>query len=197
MRRFRTGIPPGAGGNGLHFLRSSAKCWLRGFSLTETVVVMAIAAILAGIAVPSFAALMRETRLTAVTNDLLSTLYFARSEALKRSRRVTVCTSATHTDCAENIGWQHGWIVFEDRDGDGQHGAAEPILAVLARQTSGLTMSGNASLRDYISYVPTGETRSRGGALQMGTVTVCDEGSARRIVIAATGRPRIVNRATC
>jgi type IV fimbrial biogenesis protein FimT len=172
-------------------------CRLRGFSLTETVVVMAIAAILAGIAVPSFAVLLRETRLTAVTNNLLSTLYFARSEALKRNRRVTVCTSATHADCAENIGWQSGWIVFEDRDGDGQRGGAEPILAVSARQNQELTMSGNASLRDYISYVPTGETRSRGGALQMGVVTACEGGSARRIVIAATGRPRIVSRATC
>lgn len=169
----------------------------RGFSLTETLVVMVVVAILAGIAAPSFGALMRETRLTTVTNDLVSTLHFARSEAIKRNQRVTVCTGLKQDECAENIGWQFGWIVFEDRDGNGRRSTSEQILVVALRQGLGLTMSGNTPVRDYISYVPTGETRTRSGALQMGAITACDGGSSKRVVIAATGRSRIVREATC
>jgi Tfp pilus assembly protein FimT len=58
-------------------------------------------------------------------------------------------------------------------------------------------MSGSTSVRDYVSYVPTGETRTRSGALQMGVVTACEGGAAKRVVIAATGRPRVVRQATC
>lgn len=197
MQRVQAGGLSDTRHGGAQIVHQTGMSPLRGFSLAETLIVLAVAAILAGIAVPSFAALMRETRLTTVTNDLLSTLYFARSEAVKRNRRVTVCTSVTQDGCAENIGWQSGWIVFEDRDGDGQRSSTEQILVVAPRQELALTISGNLPVRDYVSYVPTGETRSRSGALQMGVVTACDSGTAKRIVIAATGRPRVVRQATC
>jgi len=198
MRRVRVDVPTGSAGSDRKGMLFTPTLRLpRGFSLIEVVVVIAVAAILAGIALPSFAALMRETKLTASTNDLLGTLYFARSEAVKRNRRVTICTSSTHSDCARDIGWDRGWLVFEDADGDGQRDVAEQILGSGARRDSDLTMWGDDSVRDYISYVPTGETRKSTGALQMGAVTACDEGIAKRVVIAATGRPRIVSRATC
>lgn len=197
MQRVRIDGLSDTGGSGQHIVRQIGMCRSRGFSLVETLMVIVVAAILAGIAVPSFAALMRETRLTSVTNDLLSALYFARSEAVKRNRRVTLCTSIIQGECAENIGWQYGWMVFEDRDGDGHRSGAEQILVVSARQERAMTISGNASVRDYISYVPTGETRSRSGALQMGVLTACDGGSAKRLVIAATGRPKIIRHAIC
>lgn len=185
------------GGSGRSAGCGRAERAARGFSLVEALVVMAVMVILAGIAVPSFAALMRETRLTAATNDLLGALLFARSESIKRKRRVTLCSSATQDECSGNPGWHRGWIVFEDGDGDGWRGGDESVLLMAPRQADSLRMVGNAGVRDYISYVPTGETRLRSGALQMGTVTLCEDGAAKRIVIAATGRPRVVRQAGC
>lgn len=197
MRRVQTDPLRDTGASGPWSARVAGTSSACGFSLTETLVVMAVAAILAGVAVPSFGAWMRETRLTTMTSDLLSTLHFARSEAIKRNRRVTLCTSVTQDGCAENIGWQFGWIVFEDRNGDGRRSDAEQILRVAAQQGATTRMSGGTSVRDYVSYVPTGETRTRAGALQMGAITACEGGWARRVVIAATGRPRIMREATC
>ncbi len=197
MRRFQVDALWDTDASGARSVRRGGMCRSSGFSLTETLVVMAVAAMLAGIAVPSFAGWMRETRLTSMTNELLSTLHFARSEAIKRNRRVTLCSSVTQDRCAENIGWQFGWIVFEDRDGDGRRTNSEQILSVAARQGPASRMSGSTSVRDYVSYVPTGETRTRSGALQMGVVTACEGGAAKRVVIAATGRPRVVRQATC
>lgn len=168
----------------------------QGFSLPELLAAVAIVAILAGVAAPGFAAWVDSTRLGTATSDFLGSLYFARSEAIKRNGRVTVCSSGDASRC-QNGGWHLGWVVFEDSDGDGLRGEDEEILAVGAPRSGRLTMIGSAPVRDYISYMPTGETRSVSGALQMGRVTACVDGRGRRIIIAATGRPRVVRDAGC
>lgn len=169
----------------------------RGFSLVEIMLVIAITAALAASAAPSLAALARESRLTTSANDLLGTLYFARSEAVKRSRRVSICTTISLSECAKSIGWQHGWLVFEDLDDDGERDVIEPILLLSESRDPSLVIAGSTPVRDYISYVPTGETRAFTGALQMGVLTLCDQGAARQVIISATGRPRISGKLAC
>lgn len=168
-----------------------------GVSLVELLVALAVAAVLAGIAVPSFAALMRDTRLTNAANDLLGAILYVRSEAIKRGRRVTICTSSGLSDCEPDVGWHAGWIVFEDGNGNGAREDGERLLLVGNGLDRGVVVTGNAPLRDYVSYLPSGATRMLGGALQMGAITLCDGGAARQIVISASGRPRVVRAATC
>lgn len=177
---------------------SSFTCWrMRGFSLLEMVSVVAIAGIVVVTAVPTFAAMMRSTRLTASTSQLLSTLNYARSESIKRNKRVTICTSLTLTDCARNVGWNQGWLVFEDTNSDGQRSANEDILAVVRTEFPGVTIAGNFPLRNFISYIPSGETRTLGGGLQMGVVTACADGNGRQVIVSATGRPRASSVVSC
>lgn len=169
----------------------------QGFSLIESVVVVAVLAILAGIALPSFAALIRENRVVAVTNDLLGAIHLARSEAIKQGRRITICTSADLDDCESDIGWHRGWIMFEDRDEDGVRGDGERILSVGQAQNGAVSITGNEPVRNYVSYVPSGATRKLNGALLMGTITLCSDGVARQIVINASGRPRSARSGGC
>ncbi|HRP74353.1 MAG TPA: GspH/FimT family pseudopilin [Rhodocyclaceae bacterium] len=168
-----------------------------GVTLIELLVTLAVLAVMLGIALPSFADLIRDTRLTTAINSVHVALSYTRSESIKRGRRVTICTSANQLDCAPGIGWHRGWMAFDDRNGNGIRDAGETIMRVGAALPSGITITGNNPVRNYVSYVPSGTTRTIGGALQMGTITACSGGRVRQIVISATGRPRVVREGNC
>lgn len=59
-----------------------------GFNLVELMVVLAIFAIISGVAIPSFMDYMRDNKARTQSNQILSNLYFARSEAIKRQVNV-------------------------------------------------------------------------------------------------------------
>lgn len=69
-------------------------------------VTVAILAILAAIAAPSFTPILERWRMRQIAEDLQASIYFARSEALKRSGNITL--SANDGD------WSKGWQVLAD-----------------------------------------------------------------------------------
>jgi type IV fimbrial biogenesis protein FimT len=101
----------------------------RGFTLFELVVVMAIVGILAAIGTPTFKYVTASNRIANEVNGLLGDMQFARSQAVKEGKFVTICASANGTSCA-NVPWQNGWIVFLDTNDNQQVDAGEAILRV-------------------------------------------------------------------
>ncbi|ABX37822.1 N-terminal methylation site-containing protein [Delftia acidovorans SPH-1] len=86
----------------------------KGFTTLELMVVVAILAILTALAAPSFTPLMERWRVRQVAEDLQATIYFARSEALKRGGNVTIAKAANGNGCANATGntqWGCGWQV--------------------------------------------------------------------------------------
>lgn len=79
-----------------------------GFTAIELMVVIAIVAILATLAAPSFNPLIERWRVRSASENLTSTLYFARSEAIKRGGGVTIDATG---------GWELGWKVTHTLDG--------------------------------------------------------------------------------
>ena len=165
-----------------------------GVTLLELMVVLAIVAILVAISIPGFTSLVRSSRLSSATNELVSSLHLARSEAIKRNSRAVMCISATGTSCVASGGWHQGWLVFHDPNNNAALDAGETVI--LARQAlqAGLRATSIGSTAKYISYAPGGGTKQISGAWQGGTLTLCNESgslnSARKVVISSTGRPR-------
>lgn len=100
----------------------------RGFTLLELMLVLIVAGILFGLAIPAMGNFLRSSRMTAAANDMVAALHFARTEAMKRRVAVTVCATETPladvpnpptcTDDTEING--KGWIVFVDPNRNGQ-----------------------------------------------------------------------------
>ena len=98
-----------------------------GFSLTELLVVSAIAATLAAVAVPSFAGFLATQRSSSTVTRFVGSLNLARSEAIKRNGRMALCKSADGR-----------WLMQHGRPAptgysDPEHQAAFARLVELAR----------------------------------------------------------------
>lgn len=157
-----------------------------GFTLIELMITLAIAAILAALAAPSFADIIKNSRMTTQYNELLASLSVARSEAVKRALTVTVCKSNNQSTptCAGN--WHDGWIVFADTNADGTFDADDDEVIRVHSVLSGDNTLSFA--RNRISY------RSDGLATGFtGTFTLCDDrdnSSRKGLVVSNTGRVR-------
>jgi type IV fimbrial biogenesis protein FimT len=174
-----------------------------GTTLIELMVVLALAAILAGLAIPGFASLVHSSRLSAATNELLVSLHLARGEAIKRNARTVACISADGSTCAAGGGWHQGWLIFHDLNNNAALDPGEAVIHARQALPDSIRLTGNSTVSKYISYAPSGGTKSVTGAFQAGTLTVCNvadaSGTARRVVISITGRPRVarVTLASC
>jgi type IV fimbrial biogenesis protein FimT len=160
----------------------------------EAVITVSIVAILAMLGVPSFQTQIRSTRLTAYGNSMLASIWLARSEAIKRNARVTLCKSANNLSCTTAGDWAQGGLLFVDSNGNGKREVGELVVKQLKGLAPSWKATGNGPVADYISYLSTGQALQASGSLQMGTLTICKEssesGEAMQIIINSTGRPK-------
>lgn len=84
----------------------------RGFTLLELMLTVTVAGILLGLGVPGFVRLVESNRATAFTNELVTAITIARSEAVQRGDSVTVCSSTDSAACAGDADWSTGWIIL-------------------------------------------------------------------------------------
>ena len=118
-----------------------------GFTMIEMLMTMAIAAILLGLAVPSFRYVTNSNRIAGEINGLLGDLQLARAEAIKEGRNVTVCVSANGTSCTNSTSWQSGWIVFSDPANVGIVDAGETVLRVQKPFSGSDTFTSNGIIK--------------------------------------------------
>jgi type IV fimbrial biogenesis protein FimT len=121
-----------------------------GFTLVELLTAVAIVAILAGIATPTLRQFAATSRTTAATNSLVSALATARSEALRRSVPVSVCSSNDSQTCAASTTWTTGWIVFTDGSGTpGLLDGTDVLLQAWPSPGTNISVTADANTLQY------------------------------------------------
>ena len=147
-----------------------------GFTLIELIVTVAVIGILAITAGPELGTFLERNKLVTQTNNFVSSLAIARSEAAKRGAPVTVCIGNAAQDTCIGAGgtnWEDGWIGFVDLNSDSTIDAGETILNVNNE------VSGDTTIRSD-QYVFSITYRGDGSVTSSGTFKICSgEGATR------------------
>ncbi|MCW8923535.1 MAG: GspH/FimT family pseudopilin [Gammaproteobacteria bacterium] len=183
-----------------------------GYSLIELMVALAVAAILIGVGLPQMSVFFKGNRMVTNANDLLAGLHLARSEAIKRNSRVSICKStnadAAMPTCATGAeGWDEGWFVFvEGADNGNEYGVYTGADGAILRINTGaegaeVTIKANKPVVDkYVSFTSRGVPKLKNGSSVSGLFRVCDDRGlknsagnvvARGVLLNASGRVRV------
>ncbi len=186
----------------------------RGFTLLELMVTLLVAGIVLGIGVPNFMEFQRNNAMIAAANDMISGLYLARTEAVKRQLPVTLCGSPDPLIAAPvcGLGGNGGFIVFVDEnnngvigdptDGNAEVDAGEVVLLQRGDPGGTINVSGNGG--QYVAYGTNGFlVQTAPGQADSSTTAMlyCDErgnkntggqSSARVVNVAVTGRAQVM-----
>ncbi|HEY5579745.1 MAG TPA: GspH/FimT family pseudopilin [Rhodoferax sp.] len=151
-------------------MSASAKQINSGFTLIELMVTVAILAITASLAAPSFREILAAQRVRSTAYSIVSDLTLARSEAVKRGADVTLTPVATQ--------WANGWLV------------------TVVSSAEVLSTQGSAGNGVAFTIAPTGVTFDRNGRINSSTVVrfQLSDGSTRMrcISLDPSGRPKSV-----
>lgn len=168
-----------------------------GFSLIELMVTIAVAAILLGLALPSFTASIRSNRVSSAANTLLATINFARMEAMRSKETAQICPNNKGA-CGGN--WSQGLLVWTDEDrsgglnGDEVRRIVEPRSGVVVNVAGANVVEGAES----IAFSARGRRIGTANTVIEIKSEVCEKGVANRrsIAINAAGHADI-NREEC
>lgn len=132
---------------------------MKGFSLIEVIVTIAIVGILASISGPSFSQMMRTNEVSSLSIEFVSALRLAQSESIRRGTRITV---APYTSSSGE--WKSGWDIFEDTANYGIKNTGEEIIKTFEKRKDKLTLTSAGSVfSTYITFIPNGTVQGNSG----------------------------------
>jgi type IV fimbrial biogenesis protein FimT len=179
-----------------------------GYTLIELMVILAVLSILFSVGLPLMNIFFESNRMVSNTNEIVSGLNIARSEAIKQQMRVTMCQSSNTTSCSGSDQWEDGWIVFQDPNGNATVDAGERILRLSAgAEGNEVTVRSddvNNQIASSVTFTSRGLPKTLNGGSQSGTFRICDgrgrranaDGTstvARGVILSPSGKVRSTN----
>lgn len=151
-----------------------------GFTLVEMMITLVVAAIVLGLAVPSFQTLIENNRVVTQVNEMVGAVNLARGEAIKRGINISLTSAG---------GFQNGWCVH-DGTGCGTAGELRVFDAMNA-----VTVTGGVAALVFDSK---GMRLTPGAGVVEVAITLAPQGCAagevgraRLIQIGTSGRPNV------
>lgn len=152
----------------------------KGFTLMEAMIALLILAAMLLIAVPSFNAIRLSANLTALANEVVSSVQFARSEAIKNNGVVRMCVSDDGNSCAVTGGFSDGWLVQDSQN--------RRLMYFSAASGKGYKVSASGGIRTLVFY-------PSGLGATTATFTICRQDplgrEQRQVVVGPTGGTRV------
>lgn len=203
---------PGAGDRG-----PTRRC--AGFSLLELVVTVTVAAVVLALAAPNFRSFIQNNRVRAATEDFLTAVHVARTEAIKRGEPILLCRTGDpgaepgSLACRanepggganQNKDWTPGWVMYAKpgytgtggSGGDYDNGTDGEPIAVGRPAPSGVTIRANGAGNNWLAFFADGSLNESGSAMYV----VCDDRGTeygRQVLIPPVGRPYLSSPASC
>lgn len=207
---FIPSVRPSVGPN-RPFIRPMAFLRYSGFTVTELVITLAIAAVLLTLAAPNMRDFIRNNRITTETNTLIAHINLARSEATKRNVVVALCrknpdpAKQNPPECGGGTAkdWSSGWLVYATSltsadafiaapDYDSARIPPDTLLKDEPTITNGVTVTSDTDGDLRIGYLPSGQLTVAANVTL--SYSVCDdrnEAHGKNITILASGRPSL------
>lgn len=159
-----------------------------GLTLIELIVTLAIVAILASLAVPSFSSMVARQAVVATAEQIYQDVLFARSEAIKQNSDIHIsvstgsswCYGFTDTGAACSCGTSNSCTID----------TIEKVVSYEDFDSSTLAISGSLSLNGA-NFNPTRGSVENGASLTDGEITYTQNSISATIKINALGRPSI------
>jgi len=159
-----------------------------GFSMIEYLATLVIAAILLLMTSSNFRSVVDRSRVTAATSEFHTAILLARSEAMRRQKRVDVIP-------LDSKDWGKGWLVLIDANNNQQFDADDLLLHRSQVENKGLVVE--AKLRDskksYLAFDISGRPCSVASSQvpQIGSFIFAVSAQRLKIIISFLGRVRV------
>ena len=167
---------------------------------------IALTAILTGLALPSLGGLLGGSRLTATVNELVFSLQSARSEAIKRATPVALCASASPLAAdatCDGTSYADGWIVYVDGTPDapgtpgtppnGRHDAGEELILQGESPGPALTFAPHERVATQVRFLDSGASADGDDTLISGDIRIAHAAEQRAVVVRIGANGRIAS----
>ena len=159
----------------------------QGFTLADILTTLAVVSVALTVAAPAMQDFVIRNRMSTEVNTFVTSLYLARSEAVKRIRTVSLCPTNDFTSCTDSTEWNIGWMVYANNDGAPGYnaGGGDVILQRVTSLPSRFSVTGS---RNAISYNTIGQAEG-------GNYAFCDTGNVadgRKVEVSNDGRVYVV-----
>jgi len=168
----------------------------RGYTLIETLVAVALTAILLGVGLPSMTRFIGNWQVSDAMNSFTGSLRVARTEAIKRGRDVRMCASTDGATCTSTMnatkGWATGWIIYVDNNKSLSFtsGTDVILLSPTSLPVASILSSKGTTITNFV-FRPNGLMTS--GVQALDFTPTQGSGTPRGLCVSTTGRTRVVS----